>query len=98
MKSLIINHSPVIKQQPHAQLQMLARIYVFGHDIVVRSVQQQLAEELYRLSFDDVVLRLDEHAVVFGEELVKVGLEVGCYHFFVADEDFLNTASDQPCS
>jgi hypothetical protein len=72
---------------------MLCRVNVFGHYIVVRPVKQQLAQELDRLPLYNIVVALDEHVVVFEEELVKVGLEVGRDHFFVLDEDFLQAKS-----
>jgi hypothetical protein len=89
VKPLIVDHPPIIQQQFHAQLQMFGRIDVFGHDVVVCSVQKQFAEELYGLAFYNVVFALNEHVVVFVEELVEVCLEVGRYHILVLDEDFL---------
>lgn len=74
MKALVVDHFPVVPQQFHDDLEMLTRIYILCHDIVIRSIQEYLAQKLDRLSFGDIAFRSYEHLVVLGEEGVEVCL------------------------
>lgn len=44
MKTLVIDHSPVVSQQFHDDLEVLARIHILRHDTVVGAVQKDLAQ------------------------------------------------------
>lgn len=74
MKSLVVYHPPVVSEQVHANLEMVARINIRCHDVVVGPVQENLSQQLYRLPLRDIAVRLDEDAVVLGEEEIKVRL------------------------
>ena len=55
---------------------MLPAVDVFGHNVVVCTVEEDFAEEFYGLAFSDVRGGLDEGGVVAGEEEGKVDGEV----------------------
>lgn len=74
METLIVDHPSVVEQQLHDDLQMLSRIDICRHDIVVRTVKQDFPQELDGLPLRNIALRLDENRVVLCEERVKVGL------------------------
>lgn len=76
MEAFVLDHLAVVSEQVHADLEVLAAVDVGGHDVVVGSIQEDLAEEFDGLALGDVRGGLDEDGVVFGEEEVKVGLEV----------------------
>lgn len=74
VEALIVDHPPVVPQQLHDDLEVLARIHVLRHHAVVCSVEQDLAQQLDGLSLRHIAFRRDQHCVVFREEHVKVGL------------------------
>jgi hypothetical protein len=74
MEALVVDHLPVVSQQPHDDLEVVARIDVLCHDIVVCPVEQNLAQQLDRLTLRNVAVRLDQHGVVLREEHVEIRL------------------------
>lgn len=54
MEAFILDHFPIIFEEVHAQFEMLPSIHVCRHDGVVRSVEQNLAQQFYRLPFRNV--------------------------------------------
>ena len=68
VESLELNVLALISQEVHHHLQVRLIRDVSCHDVEVSPVQQDLAEELQRLSLRDVVLGSDEGRVG-GEEL-----------------------------
>ena len=54
VEALVIDHPPVVPQQLHDDLKMLARIHVLRHHAVVCSVEQNLAQQLDGLSLRHV--------------------------------------------
>lgn len=54
MKSLIIDHLPVVPQQLHDDLEVFTRVNVLCHDIVICSIEENLAEKLDGLPFCNV--------------------------------------------
>jgi hypothetical protein len=43
VETLVVDHLAVVSQQLHDDLEMLARVDVLGHDVIVCPVQQNLA-------------------------------------------------------
>ena len=74
METLVVDHLPVVSQELHDDLEMLPRVHILRHNVVVCSIEQNLAQQLDRLALRHIALRLDQHRVVLGEEGVKVGL------------------------
>ncbi len=56
VEAFIIYHPPIIQQQLHANLEMVARLNVCCHHLVVGSIEQYLPEEFDGLSFGDITL------------------------------------------
>ena len=74
MEPFVVDHLSVVPQQPHDDLEVVARIHVLSHDVVIRPVDQDLAQQLDRLALRDVAFRLYQYRVVLGEERVEVCL------------------------
>jgi len=72
MKALVLHHLAVVSEQVHANLQMLSAVDVLGHDVVVGSVEEDLAQELDGLPLGDVAVGLDQYVVVLVEEQLEV--------------------------
>ena len=89
VKALVLHHLAVVAQQIHAQLQVVTRVDVGGHDVVVGAVEQDLAQQLDRLPLGHVRARLHQHLVVGGEEALEVDLEVLRDDLLVSSKDFL---------
>jgi hypothetical protein len=56
VESLVINHFPVVSQQPHDDLEVISRVNILCHDIVVCPVEQNLTQQLDRLTLRDVAV------------------------------------------
>ncbi|KAI3487715.1 hypothetical protein L1887_48321 [Cichorium endivia] len=80
-----------VAQQIHHHLEVVLARNVARHDGKVGAVQQDLAEQLERLSLGDVVGRLQQRRIR-RKEAVVVGLEVGSHHGLVARERLLEVA------
>jgi hypothetical protein len=72
VEPLVLNHFPIIAQEVHAYFEVLATINISSHYAIVGTIQQDLTQELNRLTFGHVTVRLDQDIVVFVEEKVKV--------------------------
>lgn len=86
MEAFVLHHLPVVSQQVHTYLQMLATVNVCGHDAIVRPVQEDLAEELDRLPFSNITIRLNQDVVVFVKEQVEIGRQISGYQLLVSSE------------
>jgi hypothetical protein len=94
METLIVDHFSVISQEPHDNLEVIARVDILSHDIVVRPIEQDLAQQLDRLTLCNIAVGLDQHGVVLCEEYLKVCLQVCCNESLVLCEDFLSQVSE----
>jgi hypothetical protein len=74
VESFVVDHLPVVPQQPHDDLKMVARVDVLCHDVVICAVEQNLAQQLDRLALCDIALRLYQYRIVLDEEHIEVGL------------------------
>jgi hypothetical protein len=61
MKTLVIDHFPVVSQQLHDDLEVFARVDVLCHDIVVGPIEQNLAQQLDGLTLRHIAVRLYQH-------------------------------------
>ena len=73
VEAFILHHPPIVLQLPHDELQVLARIHVFRHDLVELSVQQDLSQQLDALPLGNITLRSYQNIIVLLEEELKVG-------------------------
>ena len=89
MKTFILYHFPVILQQVHAQLQMLAAVDVLCHHAIVGPVQEYLSKKLDRLSLRHVRVRLDQDSVVLLEKHVEIDVQELSNKLFVFRKDLL---------
>ena len=71
VKCLVLYVFAFISQQIHSQLEMLGRVDIRQHDIVVCSVQQYFTQQLDRLPLGYIVGG-DEQGVVSHEKLQSV--------------------------
>ena len=76
VKALVLHHLPIVLQLPHDELEVLPRLNVAGHDLVELPVEQYLAQQLDRLTLRNVALGPYERVVIFGEEKVKIRINV----------------------
>jgi hypothetical protein len=56
MEPLIVDHFPVVSQQSHDDLEMIARIDVLCHNIVVCPIEQNFAQQFDRLTLCDIAV------------------------------------------
>lgn len=56
VEPLVLDHLSIVSQEVHTDLQVLASVDIRCHDIIVRAVEEDLAQELDRLSLCDVAL------------------------------------------
>jgi hypothetical protein len=61
VEPLVVDHFSVVSQQPHDDLEVIAGINVLCHDIVICPVEQNLPQQLDRLTLRDIAFRLDQH-------------------------------------
>lgn len=83
VKALVLDHLAVVTQEIHADLEVLAAVDIGRHDVVIRPVQEELAQEFDRLPFCDVARGLDEDVIVFVEEHVEVDSQIPRYNVLV---------------
>lgn len=72
MKALVLYHLPIISQEFHAQLEILAALDIGHHHVVVGTVQQDLSQKLDALPLGDVRVRLHQRRVEHPEKPVEV--------------------------
>lgn len=89
VEALVLDHLAVVAQQVHADLEMLAAVHIRRHDVVVRPVQQDLAQQFDGLPLGNVAVRLDQDAVVPFEEEVEVDGQVPRDNVLVFSDEFL---------
>ena len=89
MKPLVLHHLALVLEEVHAELEVGAAVDVGHHDLVVGPIEQDLTQQLDRLSFGDVALRLHQNAVVLGEEEVEIDVEVVGQQRLVLGENIL---------
>lgn len=92
VKALVLHHLPIVLEKVHTELQMLASIHIYVHDVIVCSIQQYLSQELDGLSLRDVGVGLHERVVVFCEEKIEVHHEVMGNDSFVFGQEFLESS------
>ncbi len=46
MEAFVLDHFTVVLEQVHAELEVLATVDVFGHDVVICAVEEDFSEEL----------------------------------------------------
>lgn len=76
MKAFILYHLPIVPQEVHTNLQVRPLIHVSGHNIVVRPVEQDFSQKLYRLPLGDIGIRIYQYAVVSVKKEIKVRVQV----------------------
>lgn len=91
VEAFVLDHFAIVLEQVHAELEVVAAVDVFGHDVVVCAVEEEFAKELDGLAFCDVRIRLDEGGIIAGEEEVEINGEVMGGEGFVFGEDFLGS-------
>jgi len=91
VERLELDVARLVAEEIHHQLQVVLRRDVLSHDHEVVRVQQQLPEQLQRLPFRHVVLRVEEDAVL-GENFVVVLAEELRAQKFVSREELLECA------
>jgi hypothetical protein len=89
VEALVLDHLAVVAQQVHADLEMLAAVHIRRHDVVVRPIQQDLAQQFDGLPLGDVAVRLDQDAVVPFEEKFEVDGQVPGDDVLVFSDEFL---------
>ena len=72
MKSFILHHLPLILQQIHAQFQMLPFIHIHSHNRIIRTIEQDLPEQLNTLPLGHITLTPNQNRVI----PLKEGLEI----------------------
>lgn len=89
VETFVVDHASIVPQQLHDDLQVLARINVLRHDVVVGSVEEDLAQQLDRLPLCNVAFRLDQYRVVSRKERIEIRLQVARHQAFVFCKDIL---------
>jgi hypothetical protein len=87
MEGLILDHAPIIFELPHDKFQVVPGLDISAHHLIKLSVQQDLTQELDRLTFCDIAVGLDEDIVVLLEEHVEVSGEILRHELFVLGQN-----------
>lgn len=97
MEPLVLHHLAIIAQQLHAQLEVFPALHISHHYVVIRTVQQDLSQQLDALSLGHIGVRLDQNVVESPKEQFEVGREVCSDEVFMAGQNFLRqTRQSQP--
>jgi len=68
VESFVLHHFAIIAQQFHAQLEVLPALHISHHYVVIRTVQQDLSQQLDALPLGHIRVRLYQNIVESLEE------------------------------
>ena len=54
VETLVLHHFTVVSEQVHEELQVISFVHVSNHDSIIGTVQQNLAQELNRLTLGNI--------------------------------------------
>lgn len=93
VKSLILDHLPIVSEQIHAYFEVVSSVHICSHDAIVGPVQQNFSEEFDGLPLRDIAAGLHQSAIVFFEKHVEIYRQVSRNKILVPSQQFLSRMS-----